>query len=134
MFASIGRSLLHGSHADSHALITQWKVKLSDFTALQSVYLRLYMETFGKQYNKQLTAYIPFAFSPSFAVEPTKPWKQYANDMEPVYTSLRNWMFSEARNLIDFGPYHPLVAIPAARAKIQTSSNRRVLIDVGANG
>lgn len=42
-------------------------------------------------------------------------------------------MFTEASNLIDFGPYRPLIAEPEARAIIKMK-NRRVLIDVGANG
>ena len=132
--ASIGRHLLHGSSLDSHERLTEWRVALSDFTALQSIFLRLYMNSFGKQYTKQLNRYIPLAFPPSFQVGSSTPWSSYAHSIEPVYSSLRNWMFTEARNLIDFGPYHPLVAIPEAREEIGKTSKRRVLIDVGANG
>lgn len=133
MLASIGRSLLHGSSDGSFVPLTPWRVRLSDFTALQSIFLRLYMTTFGTQYTAQLNKYIPQAFQPSFQIHAHVAWKPFAHSIEPVYTSLRNWMFSEARNLIDFGPYLPLVAIPAARA-IAATSTRRILIDVGANG
>jgi hypothetical protein len=44
-------------------------------------------------------------------------------------------MFTESRNLIDFGPYRPLVAVQQARDAIRTKDKRRrVLIDIGANG
>jgi len=61
--------------------------------------------------------------------------KQFSQKLEPVYTSLRNWMFTEAKVLIDFGPYLPLIALSAdIRNKIIVTRKRRVLIDVGANG
>merc|ERR1711916_223142 len=40
----------------------------------------------------------------------------------------------EAKNLIDFGPYRPLVADTEVRSKVKEKYRRRVLIDVGANG
>jgi hypothetical protein len=43
-------------------------------------------------------------------------------------------MFTEASNLIDFGPYRPLVSFPEVRSKLRKQMCRRVLIDVGANG
>eukprot|EP01035_Chromulina_nebulosa_P068188 gene68188-93426_t len=43
-------------------------------------------------------------------------------------------MFTETATLIDFGPYIPLVAFPEARETIISQYQRRVLIDVGANG
>lgn len=134
MYASIGRSLLHGSSLPSHSKLTVWNVCLSDFTAMQFTFLKLYMETFGKQYTRQLHDYVPMAFGPSFSTATKPEWKDYATRIEPVYSSLRNWMFTEARNLIDFGPYHPLVAFPEARQIILKTKKRRVLIDIGANG
>ena len=41
-------------------------------------------------------------------------------------------MFTEASNLIDFGPYRPLIAEQEVRKSVK--EKRRVLIDVGANG
>ncbi len=57
-------------------------------------------------------------------------------------------MYMESGNLIDFGPYRPLVAIPEVNKELYTAaasadasassrgsgSGRRILIDVGANG
>eukprot|EP01036_Dinobryon_divergens_P015505 gene15505-21004_t len=43
-------------------------------------------------------------------------------------------MFSESSNLIDFGPYRPLVSFEEVRNIVRTQRKRRVLIDVGANG
>ena len=54
--------------------------------------------------------------------------------LEPVYSNLRNWMYVESNNLIDFGPYRPLVAIPQVNKQLREKGATRVLIDVGANG
>eukprot|EP01036_Dinobryon_divergens_P031121 gene31121-40470_t len=113
---------------------TVWQVRLADFVALQSAYLRLYTQSFGAKYMQQLTQHIPQAFSPSFEVHSKQRWRHLAQSLEPVYTSLRNWMFTETATLIDFGPYIPLVAFPEARETIISQYQRRVLIDVGANG
>ena len=149
MFASLGRSLLHGdSQSTGKEMITSYQLRLNDFIVMQAAYLKLYIDTYGKEYSRQLNYYIPIAFEPSFTVYPISPWKEIdGNEFEPFYTSLRNWMFTESSNLIDFGPYRPLVAIPAVRhylltgqsisfssSKLMKPSSRRILIDVGANG
>jgi hypothetical protein len=74
------------------------------------------------------------AFPPTFEVHAKKEWRHLSKSFEPVYTSLRNWMFTEASNLIDFGPYRPLIAVPEVRKLVKSRGCRRVLIDVGANG
>jgi hypothetical protein len=119
--------------------VTEWNIRCVDFTALQSAYLKLYINSFGNEYNKQLSAHIPLAFAPNFNVHAKKDWKHLANRFEPFYTSLRNWMFTEVSNLIDFSPYRPLVAESEVRKKILVPdsngrSKRRVLVDIGANG
>lgn len=134
LLASIGRHLIHGSHERPQTPVTPWGVKLVDFVALQSVFFRVYLDSFGKKYSEQLDRYIPLAFPPDLSLPSPSPWKSYASQIEPVYSTLRNWMFTEANNPIDFGPYHPLVAIPSAREAIGRSNGRRVLIDVGASG
>ena len=133
--ASLGRGVLHGHDGNvGDEITTVWKVKAIDFIALQQAYLKLYMDSFGEIYNKQLDKYIPMSFPPTFKVHSKLEWQHIArgNQLEPVYTSLRNWMYHEAKTLIDFGPYKPLVAANEVRKKIR--NRRRVLIDVGANG
>ena len=135
ILSALGRGLLHGDvSCTGDSPRTVWKVRLADFVALQSAYLRLYTDSFGAVYSQQLTKHIPLAFAPSFNVHSKPAWRGLAASLEPVYTSLRNWMFTETASLIDFGPYVPLVAFPKARASIKATSSRRVLIDVGANG
>ena len=135
MLASLGRSLLHGdTESTGNKPITIWKVRCADFVALQAAYLRLYIDSFGALYNQQLTKHIPMAFAPSFEVHSKPKWRKFADSFEPVYTSVRNWMFTEASNLIDFGPYRPLVAFPEVRKEVIAAKRKRILIDVGANG
>jgi hypothetical protein len=138
MLASLGRGLLHGDIASTGGeLLTKWELKTVDFTAMQAAYQKLYIESFGKIYNTQLDKYIPIAFPPTFEVQTKNEWKKFSSQLEPVYTSLRNWMFAEAANLIDFGPYLPLVAFADVRDSIiqkGQGNGRRILIDVGANG
>jgi len=136
MLASLGRGLLHGDTGSTgNSAITTWTLKPQDFVALQAAYLKLYMDSFGNLYNEQLDKYVPMAFPPSFEVQAKAEWRHLSGAFEPVYTSLRNWMFTEAGSLIDFGPYRPLVALPEVRNKLyKQTSRRRVLIDVGANG
>jgi len=132
--ATLGRGVLHGhdQNVGESETTELWKLKCVDFIALQAAFLRLYMDSFGKMYNKQLETYIPMSFPPSFDVYAKKEWTHLAPKFEPVYTSLRNWMFHEASSLIDFGPYRPLVAEPEVRLAVK--DKRRILIDVGANG
>lgn len=137
MLASLGRGLLHGDNsATGNAKLTVWGLRTNDFTALQQAYLKLYTNSFGALYTQQLNRYIPQAFPPSFPVQvKERRWSHLAHQLEPVYTSLRNWMFTESQALIDFSPYIPLVAFPEVRAVLQSKPrSRRVLIDVGANG
>lgn len=138
MLASLGRGLLHGDISSTGStLLTKWELKTVDFIALQAAFQKLYIDSFGKIYNTQLDKYIPIAFPPTFEVQTKNEWKFFSNQLEPVYTSLRNWMFTEASNLIDFGPYLPLVAFPEVRNLIiqkGQDTGRRILIDVGANG
>uniref|UniRef100_A0A7S3H6L9 Uncharacterized protein n=1 Tax=Spumella elongata TaxID=89044 RepID=A0A7S3H6L9_9STRA len=137
MLASLGRGLLHGDNSTTgNVLITAYPVQLNDFTTLQQAYLTLYTESYGAVYTAQLTKHIPLAFAPNFTVHVKEPrWTKYAHKLEPVYTSMRNWMFHEAGAIIDFGPYIPLVAFPEVRAVLQAKSQiQRVLIDIGANG
>ena len=75
--------------------VTLWKVKPIDLTALQAAFLRLYMDSVGRVYNTQLNTHIPVAFTPSFKVHSKQEWAHLATNFEPVYTSLRNWMFTE---------------------------------------
>ena len=74
----------------------------------------------------------------SYELKAIEPWKslllkQKKIVLEPVYSHIRNWMFSESRNLIDFGPYRPMIASIEAKSEA-IKSKRRVLVDVGANG
>jgi hypothetical protein len=138
--ASLARHLLHSDlQTTGERLITPWQVRVNDMTALQSAFLKLYMGSFGSLYTQQVSKAVPQAFSPEFKViqnPKLRKWHHLAHRMEPIYTSLRNWMFTEAKNLIDFGPYRPLVAEPPTRQRLRSEpgSGRRVLIDVGANG
>jgi hypothetical protein len=134
MYASLGRGLLHGEKKSTgNTPITAWGVTLNDFIALQAAYQKLYIDSVGKEYARQLDYYIPIAFPPSFGVYSKRIWKDVARrGLEPVYSSLRNLMFTEAQVLIDFGPYRPLVAFQGVRNVV--ASKRRILIDVGANG
>eukprot|EP00606_Chrysophyceae_sp_TOSAG23-5_P001367 GSChrysophyteH2.ASY1.ANO1.585.1 assembled CDS len=140
MLASLGRGLLHGdTDTTGDGAVTEWKCKLADFTLLQQAFLKLYMDTFGTMYTNQLNDYLPLAFPPfsgSDSVYTKKKWnkivKKNKHFLEPVYSNLRNWMYTEGGNLIDFGPYRPLVAIPEVNSALQ--NGKRILIDVGANG
>ena len=157
MLASLGRHMLHGATESTAKVRGAWLLglRLSDFIVLQQVYLKLYMESFGALYTRQLAQHTPLSFplfSPSDAFaqsEPAfasaalsrgKPWPAMLLEnkvlLEPVFSTVRNWMFAEAQNLIDFGPYRPLPANPEARALLMGArrSARRVLVDVGANG
>lgn len=135
MLASLGRHLLHGDmSATGDVPLTSSGVRLADFVALQGAYMRLYIDSFGAEYSRQLEKHIPLAFPPSFEVHSKAQWRHLSQSLEPVYTSLRNWMFTESSNLIDFGPYRPLVAFEEVRKILLPSKRRRVLIDVGANG
>jgi hypothetical protein len=135
LLASLGRHLLHGdSSSTGDSPVGKWGVKINDFVALQQAYLQLYIDSFGALYTEQLNKHIPLSFPPSFRVQGKLRWKQFASSLEPVYTCLRNWMFTEAQVLIDFGPYRPLVAFPAVRHDIMINNRRRVLVDIGANG
>ena len=137
MLATLGRGLLHGDTASTgDKPLTKWGIKCVDFVAMQATYLKLYIGSFGMKYNQQLDKYIPLSFPPELDIHMKREWKDMVKptDFEPIYTSLRNWMFHEAASLIDFGPYRPLVAFPNIRKKIIQKSKRRVLVDVGANG
>jgi hypothetical protein len=155
MMASLGRHLLHG--ATEGTAVAQGGLilglQLADFVVLQQAYLKLYSDSFGALYTSQLATRVPLSFPvmgpeepfskayfPSEALARDKPWPAMYLEgkvtMEPVFSTVRNWMFAEAQNLIDFGPYRPLVANPSVRAALHGSRkrSRRVLIDVGANG
>jgi hypothetical protein len=137
IYASLGRHLLHGdSHTIGNKPITIWGVRPFDFIALQVTYLQLYVGTFGKRYNEQLNNYVPLKFHPDFRVHSSNEWRTFSHHLEPIYTSLRNWMYTESFNLIDFGPYVPLVAFSEVRNQLLSNDTirRRVLIDIGANG
>ena len=135
ILASLGRGLLHGdTKTTGNKGITIWNVKSIDFIALQGCYMKLYIESFGKMYTKQLNEFIPMAFPPTFEVQSKENWKHLSHTLEPIYTSLRNWMFTEVGSLIDFGPYRPLVAEYEVRKKIKLNNKKRILIDIGANG
>jgi hypothetical protein len=135
ILASLGGGLLHGDFGTTGVTpLTSWKVKAVDFIALQSAYLKLYIDSFGAEYSKQLNQHIPYAFDPGFKVVAKNLWPHLSQSLEPVYTSLRNWMFTEVSNLIDFAPYRPLIAYSEVRQNLLAAKKRRVLIDVGANG
>ena len=135
ILSSLGRGLLHGdTSATGNAPISQWGLRIDDFTAMQQAYMKLYIDSFGALYTQQLTKYVPLAFPPTFTVHGKRKWSHLAQSLEPVYTSVRNWMFTESQNLIDFSPYRPLVAFQEVREVLQEEKCRRVLVDVGANG
>ena len=135
ILASLGRGLLHGdTESTGNIPLTVWKVKNADFIALQGAYMQLYIRSFGAVYTSQVDHYIPMSFPPDFQVYPKQAWTHLALSSEPLYTSLRNWMFTEVGSLIDFGPYRPLAAEYDARKAILAPGKRRILIDVGANG
>ena len=135
MLASLGRGLLHGDEdSTGEKGCTQWGVKLSDFVVLQQAYLRLYITSFGSVYSSQLDKNIPLSFPPGIDIYTKSAWNKKEIVLEPVYSSLRNWMYTESGNLIDFGPYRPLLATPEVRAEVKGDGRRRILIDVGANG
>ena len=133
LMASIGRHLLHRSNACPSTPVTPWGVKLADFVALQSLFLRIYTSSFGNKYTKQLNKYIPLAFAPALSIPSDLQWRSFASQIEPVYSTLRNWMFTESKINMDYGPYLPLVSIPAAREAILKDGGRRILIDAGAS-
>lgn len=144
ILAALGRHLLHGDASSvGDQARTVWRLKTFDFVVLQNAFLQLYIESFGALYTQQLSQHAPLVFHPDFTVTDKRRWQSYAALLEPVYTSVRNWMYTESFNLIDFGPYFPLVAFPEVRRQLlqeagQPSSTgarrRRVLVDVGANG
>mmetsp|Transcript_3919 Transcript_3919/g.8837 ORF Transcript_3919/g.8837 Transcript_3919/m.8837 type:complete len:578 (-) Transcript_3919:150-1883(-) len=138
MLASLGRHLLHGDvQSTGSAAMGRFQLRTNDFTALQQAYLRLYIDSFGALYSRQLNHHIPMAFPPTFPVHAKRRWVHLAQSLEPVYSSVRNWMFTESQNLIDFSPYRPLVACADVRQKLLSDGaegRRRVLVDVGANG
>ena len=86
--------------------------------------MQLYIRSFGVDRavdTSQVDHYIPMAFPPDFKSEqvyPKQAWSHSALSSEPLYTSLRNWMFTEVGSLIDFGPYRPLAAEYDARKVI----------------
>ena len=135
LLASLARGLLHGDALTTgNSPSTVWQIRLTDTVALQAAYLKIYVDSFGAMYAEQLAKHLPMAFAPSFAVQAKREWTHMAGFLEPVLTSLRNWMYSESGNLIDFGPYRPLAAFDEVRRKVVQEGRRRVLVDVGANG
>lgn len=135
LLASLARGLLHGDAATTgDKPSTRWRVRLADTVALQAAYLKVYTDSFGAIYAEQLDTHLPLAFTPSFTVQTKPAWAHLSRSLEPVLTSLRNWMYSESGNLIDFGPYRPLAAFDEVRRAVRGDGRRRVLIDVGANG
>ena len=96
ILATLGRGLLHGdSENTGNKAVTIWKIRLIDFTAMQGAYMKLYIESFGAIYTKQLNEFIPMAFQPQFEVHAKENWRHLSMKSEPVYSSLRNWMFTE---------------------------------------
>ncbi len=101
---------------------------------------QLYIDSFGKAYTAQLEAHVPMAFPPGVDIYTKRAWAHLPTTslgphyLEPVYSSLRNWMYTESGNLIDFGPYRPLVSVPEVTAALLADKRRRILVDVGANG
>lgn len=136
ILASLGRHLLHGdSSTIGDQPRTVFRVKTYDFIVLQNAFLQLYIDSFGRIYTEQLLTHIPVTLAPDFTVRDKRRWMSYAARLEPVYSSVRNWMYTESFNLIDFGPYFPLVAFPEVRQQLmRETKGRRVLVDVGANG
>jgi hypothetical protein len=138
LLASLGRHLLHGDvHGTGSAPMGRFQLRTNDFIILQQAYLRLYIDSFGALYSKQLNHHIPMAFPPTFKVHAKRRWAHLSQSLEPVYSSVRNWMFTESQTLIDFSPYRPLVADAGVRKALVAEGakgRRRVLVDVGANG
>ena len=147
LLAGLGRALLHGNQdSTGEARSTVFEVRLADFTVLQQCFLKLYSDSFGALYTDQLNKFLPLSFTPEMKVTVKERWQEVLTStkaiFEPFYSHVRNWMFTEANNLIDFGPYRPLAAVPgvqrellaAAAADTDKKRGRRVLIDVGANG
>ena len=145
--AGLGRALLHGNQdSTGEARSTVFEVRLADFTVLQQCFLKLYSDSFGALYTDQLNKFLPLSFTPEMKVTVKERWQEVLTStkaiFEPFYSHVRNWMFTEANNLIDFGPYRPLTAVPgvqrellaAAAADTDKKRGRRVLIDIGANG
>ena len=64
-----------------------------------------------------------------------REWASLSHSVEPVYTSLRNWLSTECAMIVDLTPYRPLAAFYPVREKVlkEKSTGRRVLIDCGAN-
>lgn len=55
MLSSLGRGLLHGDAATTgEKPVTTWRVKLNDFVAMQSAYLKVYTDSVGREYSRQL--------------------------------------------------------------------------------
>ena len=133
LLASVGRHLLHRSKESPFTPVTPWGVKLVDFVALQSLFLRIYTSSLGRKYTLQLNTYIPLAFAPNLSIPSDLQWRSFASQIEPVYATLRNWMFTEAEITMDYGSYIPLVSIPAAREAIFRDGGRRIFIDAGAS-
>ena len=116
MLSSLGRGLLHGdSSATGDIPISVWGLRTNDFVAMQSAYLKLYIDSFGALYTTQLNKYIPLAFPPTFPVHGKKKWRRLAQSLEPVYTSVRNWMFTESQNLISARTDHWLPSLKCVR-------------------
>ena len=141
MLASLGRGVLHGNSDNvGDESCTAWRVRMVDFIALQQAFLKLYIDSYGTAYTNQLAEHIPLAFPPGVDIYTKKAWSHLSagalgnHYLEPVYSSLRNWMYTESGNLIDFGPYRPLVAVPEVTAALISDDRRRILVDVGANG
>lgn len=142
LLAGVGRALLHGdSDTTGDRPVTAFNVRLADFTALQQAFLKLYIDSFGAVYTQQLEDSLPLAFHPGILGVPIKQrWSRLITKpslrFEPIYSHVRNWMFTEANNLIDFGPYRAFAAIPDVQKDLlnYNGKGRRVLIDVGANG
>jgi hypothetical protein len=146
MLASLGRGLLHGdTDTAGEAPSTAWRVRLLDCVALQQAFLKVYIDSFGAAYAQQLRQHVPMAFAPGIDMYTKRAWQHLNAEheadpsrvpdlFEPVYSHLRNWMYVESGNLIDFGPYRPLVSIPEVNAALHADGRRRILVDVGANG
>jgi hypothetical protein len=69
--------------------------------------MRLYIDSFGAKYTKQLNKFIPLAFPPEFEMTAKKQFKHLSHTSEPIYTSLRNWMHTEVHciRICIFGVY-----------------------------
>ena len=133
LLASIARALLHNDLTNSgNKPSTIWKIKLVDVIALQSAWQKLYADSFGSLYTLQLNEYVPNAFAPPSLVDVfSKPqWRHLTPSLEPIYSSLRNFAFSETGAYMDLTSYRPLVA--HEEVIYYAKSRRRVLCDFGA--